>query len=57
MARARQKPEPDPLIQDIIGIAVFALGAVLLVGVILQHSGRFGEVVGPALKNIAGLGA
>lgn len=57
MARTRQKPEYDPLIQDIIGIAVFALGAVLLVGVLMHHSGRFGELVGPALKNIAGLGA
>ena len=55
--RTRQKPEYDPLVQDIIGIAIFALGAVLLVGVIMQHAGRFGETVGPALKNIAGLGA
>ncbi len=57
MARTRQKPESDPLIQDIIGVAILALGAVLMVGVIMQHSGAFGEFIGPALKNIAGLGA
>lgn len=57
MAKTRQKPEHDPLIQDIVGVAVFALGALLMVGVTMHHSGKFGEFVGPALKNIAGLGA
>jgi len=59
MARTRHKPElePDSLTQDILGIAVFALGAVSLVGVLIPHSGAFGESVGGALKAIAGLGA
>ena len=58
MARTRRKePENDSLIQDIAGVAVFTLGAVLLVGVIFPQSGRFGETVGPILKVIAGLGA
>ncbi len=57
MRKTRQKPENDPLIQDVIGVGLFALGAVLMVGVIMQHSGKLGEIVGPALKNIAGLGA
>lgn len=56
MAKTRQKPENDPLIQDIIGVAVFALGAVLMVGLFMQHSGKFGEFVGPALRTIAGRG-
>lgn len=57
MARARQKPENDSLMQDIAGVAVFALGAVLLVGVLVPHSGAFGETLGAVLKIIAGLGA
>ena len=57
MARTRQKPENDPLVQDIIGVAAFALGAVLFVGMVMPHAGKFGEFVGPALRNIAGRGA
>ncbi|HUV05980.1 MAG TPA: DNA translocase FtsK 4TM domain-containing protein [Armatimonadota bacterium] len=57
MAKTRRKPDNDPLLQDIVGVAAFALGAVLLVGILMPHSGRFGEVLGPALKSIAGLGA
>lgn len=57
MAKARRKPDNDPLIQDIAGIAAFALGAMLLIGVLVPHSGRFGESLGLLLKSLAGLGA
>jgi len=57
MAKTRRKPDNDPLAQDIAGVAAFALGAVLLVGILAPHSGRFGEALGPALRSIAGLGA
>jgi len=57
MARTRRKPENDALIQDVAGVIIFALGAVLLVGVLAPHSGRFGETLGLVLKSVAGLGA
>jgi len=57
MARTRRRLDNDPLLQDIAGVAAFALGAVLLVGILTPHSGRFGEALGPALRSIAGLGA
>lgn len=57
MSRTRRKRESDPLTQDIVGVATFALGAVLLVGVLLPNSGRFGESLGAVLKTAAGLGA
>jgi S-DNA-T family DNA segregation ATPase FtsK/SpoIIIE len=59
MAKTRRKSEPenDSLLQDIAGVIVFALGAVLLVGVIAPHSGKFGETLGVILRTVAGLGA
>lgn len=57
MARTRPKLENDSLLQDVVGIVVFALGAVLLVGIIAPQSGRFGETLGLALRTVAGLGA
>ena len=59
MARSRPKPEPnsDSLTQDILGIAIFSLGAVSLVGVLIPHSGMFGDSIGRTLKAIAGIGA
>ena len=59
MARTRPKPEPEPdsLTQDILGIAICALGAVSLVGVLIPHSGIFGDTIGRTLKAIAGIGA
>jgi S-DNA-T family DNA segregation ATPase FtsK/SpoIIIE len=57
MARTRRKPENDSLAQDIAGVVCFALGAVLFVGIIAPHSGRFGEGLGLILRTAAGLGA
>lgn len=57
MARIRKQAEPSPLLQDIAGVGLFAFGAVLLVGMVTAHSGRFGEVVGAVLKTTVGLGA
>jgi S-DNA-T family DNA segregation ATPase FtsK/SpoIIIE len=57
MAKARRKPGKDPLAQEITAIAVATLGAVLLVGLLVPHSGWFGETIGLILRNVAGLGA
>lgn len=57
MAKTRRKTESDSLVQDVVGVATLILGAILLVGIVTPHSGRFGEALGPVLKSIAGLGA
>ena len=57
MARTRRKPENDSLVQDVAGVVVFALGAVLFVSIVVPHSGRFGDVLGLMLKTAVGLGA
>lgn len=57
MARARRKPENDPLTNEMVGVAVATLGAVLLVGLLVPDSGWFGETVGWGLRNLAGLGS
>lgn len=57
MARARQKQQNDPLTNEIVGIGVATLGAVLFVGLCIPNSGWFGETIGKGLRAFVGLGA
>ncbi len=57
MAKKRRKPDTDSLIPEIAGIATFALGLILFVGVVFPQSGWFGSAFGGGLKYLAGLGA
>lgn len=57
MARIRRQPDTNPLVQDIAGVGLFALGAMLFVAMVTPHGGKFGEVISAVLKTAVGLGA
>src|SRR5690349_6039331 len=62
MVRRRRKTtrstrKKDPLTQHIGGVAILALGGIMLVGVLSPGSGNISATMGFLLKAVAGLGA
>lgn len=57
MTKPRRKPENDPLLQDLAGIGVTALGAMQIVGLLWPNSGWFVKWLAWSLKLVSGLGS
>jgi len=57
MTKPRRKPENDPLLPDLAGIGIIALGAMQIVGLFWPNSGWFVKWLGWSLGLISGLGS
>lgn len=57
MARKPKNVQIDPLVQDIAGVVICAVAAILLVGVLAPTAGPIPQALGTLVRTTAGLGA